>query len=551
MNGIVELHGGSIMFSHGEIKEKMYSTDFIAGDHVQKNQQNNTYKLLYRTPQSAIAIVTNQKLNLYMPTLAPFSPKLDHNYEPGTRLVLWLNNNGTIIINSAYTKSATDDAPVINSAYCLTNIQEQQPLINHTYLYTREECVNHDDLDTFTIDPANSKDFDDAISVDKDTLYIHIVDIAAAYSRFSPEVISNLRNRCFTMYLENEHTEHLLDSDDSTTTLSLVKGVQRKVITVKATLKDGLVTDYEIYRSTIIVKTRYNYDEVQQLLNRDQDQDQDQDQNKALKFLASLSQERSKMVAYNINLPSLRITMDTTTGEPVTLIAESTNDAAHSIVATAMVLGNLIVSKHIAASNIPLPNRFHDTLRGFTIPEYEKTYNDYVDSFILVKRYARACYSVDKKGHFGLGITDYVHFTSPMRRYADVIVHLLLAGIHVSDLTTEVNHINQSSTLNRGLQDLYKKWKVVRWMKNSKKTVYDAWITGVSPAGALYYIPEISQNGFTHVSELEPPQRYLVNNTVLQGQTHCFKIGQKVEARIKSIDMDIFAVKITLRSTQH
>jgi exoribonuclease R len=88
-------------------------------------------------------------------------------------------------------------------------------------------------------------------------------------------------------------------------------------------------------------------------------------------------------------------------------------------------------------------------------------------------------------------------------------------------------------------------------MKNSKKTVYDAWITGVSPAGALYYIPEISQNGFTHVSELEPPQRYLVNNTVLQGQTHCFKIGQKVEARIKSIDMDIFAVKITLRSTQH
>lgn len=543
MNGIIEIHGGATVFSHDGTFEKIYSTDFIAGDQVQK-QLNNSFKLLYRTPQAAIAIVQKHTRKLYMPTVTPYSPICpDGPYEPGTRLILWLNADGTIDVKSTYANMPINDASIVNAAYCLTDVQKPQVLINNQNLYTRQDCVNHDDLNTFTIDPAGSKDFDDALSVSKDTLYIHIVDIADVYSRFSPEIIHNLRNRCFTMYLENEHTEHLLDSEDSTTNLSLIKGVQRKVITIKAILNDGLVTDYEIYRSTIIVKSRYTYEEVQQLLNNMPSAE--------LTFLSNLTKERSQNVSYNINLPSLRITMDTATGTPTTVRCESTNDESHSIVATAMILGNLIVSKHLASANVKLPNRFHDKLRGLVIPDYEKTFNEYVDSFILVKRYARACYSVDQKGHFGLGITDYVHFTSPMRRYADVLVHLLLSGIQIPDLELEVQHINQASKLNRALQDLYKNWKLVRWIKNIAKPKYEAWITGLSPAGALWYIPEISQNGFTHVSALEPAQRWsFQSNVALFGPTHSFKIGQPVDAHVTDIDMDTMMIKIKLVSNR-
>lgn len=539
MNGFIEIHGGSTVFVTNTVQEKIHSTEFIAGDTVHKF--NNSYKLTQRIPQAAIGIVQHNSSKLYMPTLSPYSPHFPTTYEPGTRLVLMLSSDGSITINSVYENTPINDACVINAAYCLTVSQKTQTLFENQALYTNPNIVDHDSLDTFTIDPTDSKDFDDALSVENNILYVHIVDIASVYHSFSSEVINNLRNRCFTMYLENTHTTHLLDSEDSTNNLSLIKGQQRKVITIKATLEDGLVTNYEIYRSTIVVKNRYNYTEIQEILQTNP--------NPALTFLSNLTKLRSQNIAYNINLPSLRITSDPTTGIPTKLQCESTNDESHSIVATAMVLGNLIVSKHLADSNIQIPNRFHDTLKGIKIPEYEKTHNTFVDSFILVKRYARACYSVDKKGHFGLGITDYVHFTSPMRRYADVLVHLLLAGYTLPDLDSEVHHINNAAKYNRSLQDLFKKWKLVRYIDANPKPTYDAWITGLSYSGALYYIPELSQNGFTHISELQPRQRWTYAENMLTGSTHSFKIGQQVIAQIAAIDLDTMNLKISLTST--
>lgn len=539
MDGFIEIHGGSTMFVTSTTQEKIHSTEYISGDTVQK--VDNKYYLTHRVPQAAIGIVQRNIAKLYMPTLSPFSPHFPTTYMPGTRLVLMLNSDGSILINSVYENTPVNDALAINAAYCLTCSQKPQTLLQSPPLYTNPNIINHDDLDTFTIDPTDSKDFDDALSVVNNILYIHIVDIASVYQSFSPEVINNLRNRCFTMYLENTHTTHLLDSDDSTNNLSLIKGQQRKVITVKATLEDGLVTNYEIYRSTIVVKTRYNYTEIQDILQTNP--------NPALTFLSNLTKLRSQNVAYNINLPSLRITSDPQTGIPTKVLCESTNDESHSIVATAMVLGNLIVSKHLADSNILIPNRFHDTLKGIKIPDYEKTHNTFVDSFILVKRYARACYSVDKKGHFGLGITDYVHFTSPMRRYADVLVHLLLAGYNIPDLDSEVQHINNAAKYNRSLNDLFKKWKLVRYIDANPKPSYDAWITGLSYSGALYYIPELSQNGFTHVSELQPAQRWTYSENMLHGPTHIFKIGQQVIATIIAVDNDTMNLKISLRTT--
>jgi exoribonuclease-2 len=226
-----------------------------------------------------------------------------------------------------------------------------------------------------------------------------------------------LKERCLTLYLSNEHTEHLLDPEVASNTLSLIKGEERKVITIRVILNDnGIVSNYDIYKSTIIVKNRWNYDEVTNMFRNNQVPTE-------LQYLLNLTNMRSSNIKYNINLPSLRFHIDTTTGLIDELKVESTNDDSHNIVATVMILANLVVSKHLKYCQVTLPNRFHDILHGMKNITFTSTGNELVDSFIMVKRYARACYSVDKKGHFGLGLTDYVHFTSPMRRYADVIIH--------------------------------------------------------------------------------------------------------------------------------
>jgi ribonuclease R len=137
-----------------------------------------------------------------------------------------------------------------------------------------------------------------------------------------------------------------------------------------------------------------------------------------------------------------------------------------------------------------------------------------VDSFVLVKRFARACYAIDARGHFGLGLTDYAHFTSPMRRYADVIVHRLLAGWTISReaLDVEVEWINWRAGFNKSLQQQYVAWKVATAISAQlavSEEPVDVWVTGLSAAGVLWYMPEYSLNGFCHVSQLLPAQRWV------------------------------------------
>ena len=494
MEGVIQLHGAKQMLV-GESIRQIESDKYIPGDTVYLRDDGSSY-LVKRKPQAAIGV--NCEGFVYVPTFGPtckFRPVLD---SPG-RHVLWLHEDGQIDIEETYSAEAIDDAKILLHMYKLEQSRPAPESHMNKPLYT-SGFVNHDDLDTFTIDPTHSVDFDDALSVDvaNNTVYIHIVDIAAY------ELNPNLWTRCLTLYLANEHTEHLLDAHDAADRLSLIAGQSRAVITVKVVLDAGLVKSYEIYKSTIVVKKRWNYDEVASALSLGHAPE-------SIMYLAKLTALRSANVNYNINLPSVRLDIDSS-GSVLSLRTENTNDEAHSLVATAMILGKLVVSKHL--SNSVLPNRFHDSLRGFT--GGEATGNTFVDSFIMVKRYARAYYSVDQKGHFGLGIKDYVHFTSPMRRYADVLVHRLLAGYVYDDLEHEVDWLNRRASIVRSIQDLYINWKTIRWLKTLPGP-HEIWATNVSKAGVMWFMPSLSLNGFLHVSQL-PKEFWKFTDDTLVGR---------------------------------
>jgi len=545
MEGIIEFHGAKQMFISGDIAININNTinDFINGDKVLYNDKDKII-LLKRQEQAVIGIVKNMyKGHAFLhitnfSSVCKYSPKIKNNgYNLGDRLVIWLHSNGEVSVRNKYSLDNIDDVKCLLDMYSLMpsnkRNEENEEIKKGKNLYTIDEIINHNNLDTFTIDPTNSVDFDDAITVDVSnrTIYVHIVDIAA--SELLGDGNKKLRERCFTLYMANEHTEHLLDKVDAAVNLSLIEGKERRTVTVKIILDDeGMVSSYDIYRSTIIVKKRWNYEQVLKAYN-------EKNCGEAIQFLADLTIKRSTETTYNISLPSLRIKSDIISGKPESIICEETNDISHTLVATSMILANLVVSKHLSDNNVLIPNRFHDSLKGFIMPDFDSTGNELVDSFIIVKRYARACYSVDKKGHFGLGITDYVHFTSPMRRYADVLVHRLLAGYKIDDLEEQVDWINLRSRLVRSAQDMYNNWKVLCWIEEKgKEKVYEIWVTGINSSGIIWFMPSLSLNGFFHVSNFEPKQYWKFVDEKLIGTISLVEIGMgnKLNCKIKEIN---------------
>jgi hypothetical protein len=532
----IELRAGKLVATDTSgVAVGSVGTAFMPGDIVSGGVGGGSgFVLVKRDPCVMLGIVKDDTGRLYVCGAGPFEPALRLSGIVGDRYVLRFHDTAIDVLGR-YSGAPTDDAACLLAMYAGDDghLTADGMLGFGPHLYSRDEVVCHDDLDTFTIDPASSVDFDDALSVVGNIIYVHIVDIASA--SLSALSLRRLKERCLTLYLSNEHTEHLLcDADVAAVTLGA--GVQRPVITVKVTVgDDGMVVAHEIYKSTIVVKRRYNYDQVAAMLNAGS-------AGPAIDFLNNLTTVRASDVVYNISLPSVRLRVDCPSGTAV-VTTEVTNDAAHSLVACAMILANLVVSKHLSDAGLVLPNRFHDTLRGFVPPASESTGDVGVDSFIMVKRYARACYSVDQKGHFGLGLTDYVHFTSPMRRYADVLVHRLLAGWNGDGLAGSVDWLNKRASKVRLISDLYTSWKVGRTLQvGSPGRVC---ITDVKPAGIMWFMPSHSLNGFVHVSALLPAQRWNFVNGTLQGSA-TITVGTWANARLVAVDPVTYAVTLSI-----
>jgi ribonuclease R len=524
MRGYIELHGGKLGIQ-SDTFIPIQSSEFIPTDYV--DYTHNTIKLISRIEHVTVAIVRLNR-SLYFPQWGPscpFAPYVSGPYNPGDRLVVFLHSDGHITVRHHYTSDPIHDKECLVQAY-----REFTPAIYQDVfepgmpLYTKEH-VDHSELDTFTIDPSTTIDVDDAISVDisQRTIYIHIVDIIRAHLSL-PE-IQRMSTQCSTLYLSNEHTEHLL-SHERLEQLSLHVGVERQAITVKAVLtQEGMVDSYDIYPSTIRVKKRYSYDMVDSELRPE------------WTFLQDIVKQRSTHQTHQLDMPSIRFTVDKNTGLVSESHLEATNHGSHTMVAMAMVLANLIVSNHLHKNQVVIPNRFHEQLRSYPY-DTPLSDNSHVDSYIRIKKYARAVYSVDQRGHFGLGLIDYVHFTSPMRRYADVLIHALLAGVSLPLLEEHVDILNRHVNQVRSFQTMYTTWKMTRWM--ATVPVHTVWITRVMKSGAMWFIPSMSISGYTHISMLYPKQYWAWNvvDNSLHGQStnHVIETGKVYRGIIQDVD---------------
>lgn len=560
--GVFQIRGGKHMFVHDAdgtavLLAHMQRT-FLHGDHVLYTAASGSLKHIARQEQYVLGIVAgskNGRLRLHFPQYPHFIADVCYMMPlvQNDRILVYLAADGGVLPIQVFSGSAGDDVRAVLAAYLgrptLSPLALQPPTYGPSR-YTRTDVVDLTHLFTCTVDPRDSVDLDDAISIDADTrrIFVHIVDIHSYLEKY-PDLEDRMRTRGQSLYLANEHTEHLLPVEHASEGASLLRGVPRSAITVQIQFGGETVADivsYEIYRSTILVKERYTYEDVGRLLDTNND---------TFQILKLLTQRMAQQQIY-LNMPSLRLTIGAD-GIPLACVPEHTQDASHSLIANCMILANALVGHHLAKyEDVYLPSRFHRAPPscGDSSGLVRICDNPLVNAFATLKKWSRAEYSLDEKGHFGLGLREYVHFTSPMRRYADVLVHHILAGANFSrdTLDTLAAHLNVRGAHVRSLHDLYRSIKVNRYLHYVGRypTVY---ITDVSRAGILWYCPEYLLNGFTHVSKLYPSGRWSLQDSEGEGHRMLVHAHASEDMRIRIGDrmtiVEFFCDYTTLQYT--
>ena len=354
--------------------------------------------------------------------------------------------------------------------------------------YSVEDVVDNTDLHTFNIDPKHSLDFDDAISIDLEDkkLYIHIVDIHRNLLYTDFEGIAMALGS--TLYLR-EGNLNLFGNDYSENYFSLIKGEIRPVITLEIQLDDsGDIVDYKIYRDNIVIKHRYDYETALKALEEGE---------KHLVFLDKLL-NNPKWIYSKMDIPKRTISIFNCSIAGIEIV---NGNRINKIVESLMIATNRIVTTHLI--NIA-PERFHESSDINSMPVV-----DSLSAIELLKRYKLAKYSTSEKGHFALNIPHYTHFTSPIRRAFDILIHNTLSGIIYGDKELEemIKYINCRDTLNTKIVDFYEKCKLLSYFSVNKGP-YEFKVTNISKAGIHIFLESLMYSEFIHISKIMPNVRW-------------------------------------------
>jgi len=413
-----------------------------------------------------------------------------------------------------------------------------------------KELAYREDLrgkDIFTIDPIDARDFDDAVSLelDKDGNYVlgvHISDVSY-FVRPGMHLDREALKRGLSVYFA-EAVIPMLPEKLSGELCSLRPNEDKLTYSVEMKLdRQGNLLDYRIFQSVIRSKRRFTYEEVQDILDSGKG-----DFYEVLAKMRELSrilyEKRRTYGSIDFDIPEPVFTMDVD-GIPLD-IRPSIRLDSHRLIEEFMLAANKTVAEHIAVvrkkEKLPFIYRVHEkpseeSVNGlynilkrfglnFTKPEEFKPSDlqmilEYVEDFpfknfvemVSLRSMAKAKYSTRTLGHFGLAFKYYTHFTSPIRRYPDLVVHRLLKYYDREIKKDELKNIR------RGLRKIakkssenelkaleaereYTKIKQVRFLKDKIGVRYKGIISGVVEYGFFVEISDFLVDGFVHVRNL-------------------------------------------------
>ena len=431
-----------------------------------------------------------------------------------------------------------------------------------------------------TIDPDDARDFDDAIQVEKNKngwrLGVHIADVAA-YVEPGSALDREARRRGNSAYLP-DRVIPMLPERLSNGVCSLNPGVDR--LTHSAFIhfdKNGVAKSARFSRSVIRSAHRLTYKQAYAILSSPPRDQLGERLHLAWELASLLRRKRFEHGALDLDFPEVKVWVDKQ-GHPIRL-ERVENDESHQLIEEFMLAANEAVAREHKKRTIPTIYRVHENPDPGKLAEYREfvlsfdyrvgdlTHRGELQRLLaairgkpeeqalkvaLLKSLKRARYDPQPLGHYGLAKTNYLHFTSPIRRYADLVVHRSLGRdaaarrlyhMDVGEIASIAEHI---SATERNAADAeidaaqMKKLEFFqRQLDQRNPQIFRAAIVDVRNYGLLVELPDALITGLIHVSSLtddfylfEPARRQLIGRR----SRRRFKIGDEVSVFVARVD---------------
>lgn len=453
-------------------------------------------------------------------------------------------------------------------------------------IISKEEIASRRDfrnITTFTIDPKDAKDFDDALSIEylkngNFEIGVHIADVSH-YVKEKSIIDEEAQNRGTSIYLV-DRVIPMLPEKLSNFVCSLRPNEEKCCFSAVFEMNDKAQIIKEWFGKTVINSDRrFTYEEVQEII-----EGKEGDFKKEIEILNSLAKilrdKRLKNGAIAFESTEVKFNLDDK-GKPLSVYFKIQQDA-HKLIEEFMLLANRKVAEKIGkvkAGTTPktFVYRIHDvpnlekldTLSNFvsklgykmkldTRKNISSSFNKLIDDSrgkgeenlietLAIRSMAKAEYTTQNIGHYGLAFDFYTHFTSPIRRYPDLMVHRLLFDylndkksanqeyyeelcIHASEMEKKAQEAERDSI----------KYKQVEFLSDKIGQVFDGLISGVSKWGIFVEIKENKSEGMIRLRDLEDDYYFLDEDNfqvIGQRRKKIYKLGDAVQIRVKKTDL--------------
>lgn len=439
------------------------------------------------------------------------------------------------------------------------------------------------DMLTVTIDGDDSKDLDDAISLEKRgdnyDLYVHIADVSH-YVREHSILDKEALKRATSVYFPSS-VFPMLPPKISNGICSLNEGEERLTLTARMTVnKSGNVIDRELYESRIINDARMTYKNVEKILSGDKELQKSYEKVTPTIFLMKelsdiLGKKRDRRGYINFDTKESKITLDEK-GDVIS-IEPYPYLSSNGIIEEFMLLANETVAEFMSNLEYPFIYRVHekpdsDKMRDFSkfaegcgltlnvreirsgvlqklLKEVEGRPIEPIISKVMLRSMKKARYTTDNLGHFGLATDNYCHFTSPIRRYPDLMIHRIIKMMlngkldekAIERLNAELPAIAEKSSerersaesAERDIDDYYK----ALYMEDKVGNKYEGTVSGVT-GFAIFVELDNTVEGAIRIENL-PSDRYVFEEDKYRvtGVNHSYALGDRVKIVVVSTDL--------------
>lgn len=448
----------------------------------------------------------------------------------------------------------------------------------------REDLRN---LTTVTIDGERARDFDDAVSIQASgrgyRLWVHIADVGH-YVPWNSALDLEARKRGTSVYFP-DRVIPMLPKELSEDLCSLKPKVDRNAFTVEMEFdRSGTMLHVRFYSSLINSNERMTYTSVRKIVIDREPEERARygallhDFELMSELCHILRNRRFKRGSLDFDLPEPEILLDIQ-GSPEAIIKAERN-FAHMIIEEFMIAANEAVADHIETAGIPCLYRIHEepdpvklenviqivrqfariggrqiTPKDFAglLRSIKDSPHEEIVNYIILRSLKQARYSVTNVGHFGLASASYTHFTSPIRRYPDLVVHRILRELLTKKIFSDQRRKElesllpdiafSSSRTERTADDAeYQVVKAMRawFMKDRIGETFAAKISGVTPYGLRIRLDDYYIEGFLHVSAMSDDFYQFNEKTMrMHGRNtkRSYRIGQALTVRVDKVDL--------------